>query len=220
MACTWALTNVHEQSHIMILSDSQAAIMAINSANTHSRVVLDITNSTHQVPNKLELGWVPDHTGVPGSERVDELARRGNRAIQKEFLNYLHSLLVSQCGRLPLSSKGNFPLTFLFKIYRYTLGNLKREHRRWITWLLTGHSPLAYFQHTAKNFPSPYCEHCPGEKETSEHSLGQRVRYMTLRLHTFGKLTISMEDIQYIKLSIIIDFISKSKRFEREDLFG
>ena len=43
---------------------------------------------------------------------------------------------------------------------------------------------------------------------------------MTLRLHTFGKLTISMEDIQYIKLSIIIDFISKSKRFEREDLFG
>ena len=117
MACTWALTIVHEQSHIMILSDSQAAIMAINSANTHSRVVLDITNSTHQVPNKLELGWVPDHTGVPGSERVDELARRGNRAIQKEFLNYLHSLLVSQRGRLPLSSKGKFPLTFFS---RYT----------------------------------------------------------------------------------------------------
>ena len=135
MACTWALTNVHEQSHIMILSDSQAAIMAINSTNTHSRVVLDITNSTHQVPTKLELGWVPDHTGVPGSGRVDELARRGsasrptgpepflpisNRAIQKEFLNYLHSLLVSQCGRLPLSSKGIFPITFFSRIQVYT----------------------------------------------------------------------------------------------------
>ena len=38
MACTWAITNVYEQSHIIILSDSQAAIMAINSTNTHSRV--------------------------------------------------------------------------------------------------------------------------------------------------------------------------------------
>ena len=65
MACTWALTNVHEQSHIMILSDSQAAIMAINSTNTHSRVVLDI-NSTHQVPNKLELGWAPTTLVFPG----------------------------------------------------------------------------------------------------------------------------------------------------------
>ena len=66
MACTWALTNVHEQYNIMILSDSQAAIMAINSTNTHSRVVLDITNSTHQVPNKLELGWVPGTLAFPG----------------------------------------------------------------------------------------------------------------------------------------------------------
>ena len=102
MACTWALTIVHEQSHIMILSDSQAAIMAINSANTHSRVVLDITNSTHQVPNKLELRWLPKHTGVPGDECADELTRAGstsgptgpepflpilNRAIQMELFN-------------------------------------------------------------------------------------------------------------------------------------
>ena len=107
----------------MILSDSQAAIMAINSTKTHSRVVLDITNSTHQVPNKLKLRRVPGHTGVLGSERVDELARAGSasrptgpepflpistRAIEKEFLNSLHSLLVSQYGRLPISSRVNF----------------------------------------------------------------------------------------------------------------
>ena len=43
---------------------------------------------------------------------------------------------------------------------------------------------------------------------------------MTLRLQTFGKLTISEEDIQSIKIGKIIEFISKSKRIEREDLFG
>ena len=126
MACTWALKNLQEESHIMILSDSQAASMVINSTNTHSRMVLDITNSIHWVPNKLEIRWVPSHTGAPWNEHVDELARTGlasrpigpepflpisNRAIQKRLLNYLHSLHLSQDGTLAISSKGKIHLT-------------------------------------------------------------------------------------------------------------
>ena len=164
MVSTWALTNLQKQSQIIIPSVSQAAIMAINSTNTHSRVVLDITDSTHQVPNKLELRWVPKHTGVPGDECADKLTRAGltsgptgpepflpilNRAIQMELFNCWHSLHLSQYGRLPISSMGRISLTIFLKKHRHTLGKLKREHRRWITWQLPGHRPLAYFQHAA-----------------------------------------------------------------------
>ena len=41
-----------------------------------------------------------------------------------------------------------------------------------------------------------------------------------IRLRIFCKLTISMEDLQSIEIGTFLDFISKSKRFEREDLFG
>ena len=43
---------------------------------------------------------------------------------------------------------------------------------------------------------------------------------MTLRIQIIGKLTIYMEDIQFIEISNFKELMSKSKRFEREDLLG
>ena len=106
--------------------------MAINSTNTHSRMVLEIKYS---IQLELGAGWIPGHTGVPGYERADELARAGsasrltgpepflpisNRAIQKELFNDLHSLQPSHYGRLPICSKGKIPLPIFLKKYRNT----------------------------------------------------------------------------------------------------
>ena len=115
MACTWALTYFQVQSHIIFLSDSQAAIKAINSNNIHSRMVLDIINQLNSLgsSHKLELRvrWVPGHTGVPGNERADELARAGSahrpigpepflpisiEAVRNDLFNYIHSLHLSK----------------------------------------------------------------------------------------------------------------------------
>ena len=93
---------------------------------------------------------------------------------------------------------------------------------RWITWLLTGHSPLAYFQHKAQNsnFDTPCCEHCPGEEETTEHFLCKCVGYMTIRLQTLGKCILTMEEIINFRLTHLLKFIELTGRFDKDDLFG
>ena len=89
-------------------------------------------------------------------------------------------------------------------------------------WLLSGHSPLAYFQIIANNFnfETKDYEHCPGEAETSQHSLSECIQLMTIRMRIFGKPILTMEEIINSKLDQIIKFVEQSKRLERDDLFG
>ena len=100
-------------------------------------------------------------------------------AIHNELFNYLHSLRPSTAD-YPLAIRVKFREPFFPSNAgrRYRLGNLKGEHWRW-TWLLI--LMLAYFQHTANNFPRHTTNTPPsaGEKETSERFLGQCMRYIT-----------------------------------------
>ncbi|KAL5271561.1 hypothetical protein ACHWQZ_G001999 [Mnemiopsis leidyi] len=217
--------------------DSQAAIRAISSTNITSVMVLDTTNQLNKLAtrNTVEIRWIPGHKGVQGNETADEMARKGSAAqpigpepflpipqslIQKQIHDYLFRLHIKQYRNIPISDKGKIPLLTTLQRYKYRTPKLSTAHRRWLTWLLTGHSPLAYFQHRAQNFTSPHCSFCPGEEETSEHFLGTCVGYMTIRLQTLGKCILSLDEIANLKWQNIIKYISESKRFDIEDLFG
>ena len=64
--------------YIKILTDSQAALQALDDTTYASRAVKDtmieLNNLGHQV-KRLELAWVKAHIGMPGYERADKLAR-------------------------------------------------------------------------------------------------------------------------------------------------
>lgn len=70
----------YRNREIAILSDSQAAIKALNSHIISSKTVWDCLTKLNELgrDNKVSLLWIPGHAGEPGNETADELARQAS----------------------------------------------------------------------------------------------------------------------------------------------
>ena len=237
MGCIWASKTITNTSNIVFLSDSQAAIKALNSPQVTSRLVLDTIDHLNDLGSQhhVTVRWVPGHENIHGNERADELAREGSSAIPigpepflplpgnyiiRELKSHLFKVHLATYKNSDISQKGKTPLTHYLLSNRYHTPKLSGTHTRWLTWLFTGHSPLNYFQYRSNNFPSPMCMHCPEEEETTEHYLCHCIGYMTIRLRTLGKPILTIEEVAKMKPDLIIKYVQLSGRFDKDDLFG
>jgi ribonuclease HI len=63
--------------HILIHTDSQAALMVLNSHQVNSRLVWECIQALVKLStqNHMELCWVPGHRGIEGNEEADKLEK-------------------------------------------------------------------------------------------------------------------------------------------------
>ena len=236
MGSIWAKTNILSKGTIIFLTDSTATIKAISSNEITSRLVLDTIQSLNSLgsTHQVEITWVPGHSNHKGNELADEEAGRGSgiapigpepflpvskRVNDNIISDFMYSLHLKSYTNLNISPKGKTPLTIWLQAHRYNPPIASGIHLKWLTWLLSGHSPLAYFQHKCGTLVSPDCPHCPGIPETSAHYLAECTHYANIRLKYLGFIMTSIEKILDRKTRNILDYITATGRFDESIIF-
>ena len=74
------IENGYKGRDTYILFDSQVAIKALKNFEISYKLVCDCYHSLVKLAeyDKIQLIWIPGHTGIDGNEMADQLARRGS----------------------------------------------------------------------------------------------------------------------------------------------
>jgi len=191
--------------------DSQSSIMAHDARKP--RPGSHITEAVQQLYQKvkasrgninLRINWIPGHKGIPGSEKVDEEAKKAaegeHRNINSNFGLLKKGLPDSKsAARQQLNAKAKRQYVTAFqksprynKIaridpstpssrFRKDTTKLPKRHASILVQLRTGHVPLQAYLHRFKKAESPTCPGCGGEDETVEHYLRRCPMYAAQR---------------------------------------
>lgn len=177
----------YEGRNILIFTDSQAAIKALNSYKVKSKQVwhcLSLLTKLGQ-RNDVILTWVPGHSGIEGNEKADELARKGSetplvgpepvfgipygqaRAVVKGWMEERKTRAWYGSNVSRLARKLIRPSKKLTE----GLLSLNKENLRWVVGILTGHCQLRKHLHRIGVARSSRCRKCGLAEESSEHIL-------------------------------------------------
>jgi ribonuclease HI len=77
------IRRAYKHKWILIFSDSQVTLQALSSPKVTPGLVAECLDALSALAsrNKVTLKWVPGHCGIPGTEKVDKLARQSSYAI-------------------------------------------------------------------------------------------------------------------------------------------
>jgi len=229
LACINSL-HIEYETSIAVCSDSQAALKALNSARTTSKLVVETMKELKRLSlfNSVRLLWVPGHYNVAGNEIADRLAKQ---AACQEFIGpeprigitmmtvrtEVWSWADSAHRRLWQSTDGCRQAKMFLQgpdrqLSRFALG-LKRKQLRILVGILTGHIALNRHLTVMKIQTDPLCPACGEEEETPYHLVGKCYAYMNIRNSIMGAYLIEPDDLGKMRPTTLLRFIGATKRF-------
>ena len=203
--------------------DSQAAIKALDSYMVRLKSVADgkrILNKLAEQGNAVTLNWIPGHSGQPGNEIADHLAKRG---ADLEDVGSEPRLPVSGCVTKEVAERwknnehtkkweersdcrqSKLVLPYAEHEWKNRALSLERDELKVVTQLVTGHANLKRHRHVMGLEENELCQFC-GESQTSIHILTECPEFYELRKSKFGERIISENEIKHNKLVKIVQF--------------
>ncbi|XP_055842566.1 uncharacterized protein LOC129909517 [Episyrphus balteatus] len=173
---------------IYILSDSKAALQALRSNEVISKLVWDCIQLLHQPAstNRVQLIWIPGHSGHVGNEIADTLARKGSAStfmMPRPFCgiptstakHYINKWLRDMANHYWTHTEGNRQAKKFIPNISHArtkqLLTLTRSQIRITTGFLTGHCSVKKHLKTMGITQDDTCRMCNEDEETAEHIL-------------------------------------------------
>lgn len=211
--------------HVLVHSDSRAAINALAKPHTDSAIVWDSMQLINEVGenNKITLVWIPGHQGFYGNEEADRLAKLGTEeepvrqmvgipfAIGKSFIQsrlkrqHLHLWQTrEECRQAKLLMIAPTPNR------TKELLTLGRARLRLGIGLLTGHNALRSHMHKLGLAEQRECRLCGAEEESSVHILCHCPVLAIKRYKIWGKTLIDPGEVANTKITTICSLAEKA----------
>jgi hypothetical protein len=237
------------KTNVSIAVDNQASLQAHGRRKNQpgSYIINEIQSEHKKITKKhpnitIKFRWVPGHEDLPGSDRVDEQAKKAaegseqnknttkgilkkelpasKAAIRQELRRRLKVQTEKALKKSPRYERiASIDPTAPSNKYRKICKKIPRRSVSILTQLRTGHIPLAAYLHRFKLADSPTCQQCKNDPETPLHYIKYCKAFKDQRRQLKTDIgpdkDIGLEllgDIQTIRH--ILKYITSTKRFE------
>jgi ferredoxin-thioredoxin reductase catalytic subunit len=232
LQCAYENTSIrraYRNKRILILSDSQAALRALDGPKVMSGLVAECLNALSglAVRNEVILAWVLGHCGIPGNKEADRLARRASglplqgpepalgiprcsvrEAIRawtmKQHFCTWRDLTGHRHAKLFISGPCRKRADDLLKLSRCQL--------KMVAAILTGHAPVRKHLHTIGLYEGdPTCRFFRREAETVQHIICCCEALARHHYNVFGSLEVEPTDIRTASVRDLCLFIQGTR---------
>ncbi|XP_054287676.1 uncharacterized protein LOC129003409 [Macrosteles quadrilineatus] len=210
---------------VLILSDSQAALKAIDACVVESKVVQSCRNTLKALSehNRIQLAWIPGHAGHEGNERADVLAGEGAKSeligpepccgvpvskCRSKIITWAEGQQEKVWENTPGLRQSKMLINPLSKEWR-NIFDLQKEEISLLIGLLTGHGYVRKYLKTIGLRQTDQCRFCLNETESAEHIWLECPALAHKRLKHLGKAFPLPTEIREMGVHQLIGFARK-----------
>ena len=235
-AAKFLLSSNLKANKVHFYTDSLNCLQKLKKHTSNSKLTIETVTNFNKIKAKFDetfIHKVKAHAKICGNEIADELAKKGalirpigpepfyylaNNHIEKLLLTKMKKKRTTKINSAKIETKNKDILKSYLKDNNPTLAHHNKNDIKNFTGIISGQNHLAHNENKLDKSVIPFCKHCPGTRETTEHYLGKCPAYSTHRLQVFQHTSLEFKFIiEEFSPKTICKFINLTGRLEEEN---